>query len=183
MKNQGNGQAKVLSQGELTKLFSEGLLSDRDRALFAICLFCGCRISEALALTVDDIAGDVVTLRKATTKGKLKTRTIDIGEGLARYLDAYDMPAGGYLFPGQYPKSHLHQSTAHTLLKEACDRVGLVGVSTHSFRRSALTQMNNGGVALRTIMDISGHANLGTLQRYLEVSPAQRKAAIAVVGF
>jgi integrase/recombinase XerD len=183
MKNQRNGQAKILSQAELTQLFAEGLLSDRDRALFAICLFCGCRISEALALTVDDLRGGVVTLRKATTKGKLRTRTIDIGEGLARYLDAYAMPASRYLFPGKHHWAPLTRAMADKLLRDACDRVGLVGVSTHSFRRSALTQMNNGGVALRTIMDISGHANLGTLQRYLEVSPAQRKAAIAVVGF
>lgn len=62
-------------------------------------------------------------------------------------------------------------------------RVGLVGVSTHSFRRTALTQMANAGIPLRHIQEISGHNDLGTLQRYLEVTPEQRKKAVAAIGF
>jgi integrase/recombinase XerD len=69
------------------------------------------------------------------------------------------------------------------LLKRACDRVGLVGVSTHSFRRTALTQMCSAGIPLRHIQEISGHNDLGTLQRYLEVSPDQRKQAVSVIGW
>ena len=34
-------------------------------------------------------------------------------------------------------------------------RVGLVGVSTHSFRRTALTQIANAGIPLRHIQEIS----------------------------
>jgi integrase/recombinase XerD len=62
-------------------------------------------------------------------------------------------------------------------------RVGLQGVSTHSFRRTALTQMSSAGVPLRHIQEISGHDNLANLQRYLEVSPEQRRDAVAVIGF
>jgi integrase/recombinase XerD len=68
-------------------------------------------------------------------------------------------------------------------IKKACDRVGLVGVSTHSFRRTALTQMSSAGIPLRHIQEISGHNDLGTLQRYLEVSPDQRRKAVSVIGF
>ena len=55
MKVKGNGQGKVLTANELKRLFSDGLVNERDRALFTICLFTGCRISEALALQVTDI--------------------------------------------------------------------------------------------------------------------------------
>ncbi len=72
---------------------------------------------------------------------------------------------------------------ADKILKAACDRVGLVGVSTHSFRRTALTIMSSAGIPLRVIQEISGHNDLGTLQRYLEVSPEQKKRAVAVIGF
>jgi hypothetical protein len=37
MKVSGNGQGKILSQEELRRLFTEGLLTPRDRALFGIC--------------------------------------------------------------------------------------------------------------------------------------------------
>ena len=72
---------------------------------------------------------------------------------------------------------------ADHLLRVACEKVGLKGVSTHSFRRTALTQMHNTGVPLRHIQEISGHRNLGTLQRYLEVSTEQKERAIAFIGW
>ena len=78
MKVSGNGQAKVLTTAELQQLFSDGLISSLNSCLFAICLFTGCRISEALSLQKTDIKNQTITFRKSTTKGKLKTRTIDI---------------------------------------------------------------------------------------------------------
>ena len=60
---------------------------------------------------------------------------------------------------------------ADKLLEATCDCVGLVGVSTHSFRRTALTMMSSAAISLRVIQEISGHDDLGTLQRYLEVIP------------
>ena len=78
MKVNGNGQGKILTPEELRLLFTSGLLTPRDRALFGICLFTGCRVSEALALQTTDIKGETLTFRKSTTKGKLKTRVVDI---------------------------------------------------------------------------------------------------------
>ena len=75
MKVSGNGQAKILTAIELEQLFSDGLIKPRDKCLFAICLFTGCRISEALALQKNDVKNQTITFRKSTTKGKLKTRS------------------------------------------------------------------------------------------------------------
>jgi integrase/recombinase XerD len=183
MKNNRHGQGKILSPQELKLLFTEGLTSPRDRALFAICLFTGCRISEALALQTSDIKNGTIIFRKSTTKGKLKTRVVDIQSGLAEILAEYQ-PKPGALFPGKRGVTeHLTKFMAHKILVRACDRVGLLGVSTHSFRRTALTMMSSAGVPLRHIQEISGHNDLGTLQRYLEVTPEQRKKAISVIGF
>ena len=185
MKVAGNGQAKVLTTSELKRLFKEGFVKERDLCLFAICLFTGCRISEALALQVTDIKSQTITFRKSTTKGKLKTRTIDIPPPLVEYLDKYSPPPNPYnpyLFPSRLNKA-LTRSSADKLLRAACRRIGISGVSTHSFRRTALTQMHNAGIPLRHIQEISGHNDLGTLQRYLEVSPEQRKKAVSVIGW
>jgi len=51
------------------------------------------------------------------------------------------------------------------------------GFSTHSFRRTALTQMSNAGIPLRVIQKISGHRSLAVLQEYLEVGDAQVRGA------
>jgi integrase/recombinase XerD len=86
MKVAGNGQGKILTAEELRLLFTDGLRTPRDRALFGICLFTGCRVSEALALQTSDIKGETLTFRKSTTKGKLKTRVVDIQPGLVALL-------------------------------------------------------------------------------------------------
>ena len=49
-------------------------------------------------------------------------------------------------------------------------------------RRTALTQMSNAGIPLRTIQEISGHRNLEQLQNYLEIQPEQVKGAIATLS-
>ncbi len=184
MKVAGNGQGKILTSDELRRLFNEGFVSPRERVLFGICLFCGCRVSEALALWTTDIKGDTLTFRKSTTKGKLKTRVVDIQPGLAALLCEYQPVKPGPLFPGMRGRSEtLTRFMADKLLKAACERVGLVGVSTHSFRRTALTQMSSAGIPLRHIQEISGHNDLGTLQRYLEVTPEQRRRAVAAISF
>ncbi len=72
---------------------------------------------------------------------------------------------------------------ADKILRDACKRVGLEGVSTYSFRRTALTMMSSAGIPLRVIQEISGHNDLGTLQRYLEVSPEQKRHAVSAIEF
>ncbi len=132
MKVDGNGQGKILTSEELRLLFAEGLRSPRDKALFGICLFTGCRVSEALALKTTDIIGGTLTFRKSTTKGKLKTRVVDIQPALAALL-AEHQPRPGALFPGMRGVSPtLTRFAADKILRDACSRVGLEGVSTHS---------------------------------------------------
>jgi integrase/recombinase XerD len=139
MKVDGNGQGKILTSKELRLLFTLGFVSPRDRALFGICLFTGCRVSEALALQTTDIKGGTLTFRKSTTKGKLKTRVVDIQPGLAQLLAEYQPVKEGALFPGMRGRSPtLTRFAADKVLRDACARVKLEGVSTHSFRRTAL---------------------------------------------
>ena len=53
MKHDRNGQAKILTDSEIEAIFS--LLNPRDRAVFAVCLYTGCRISEVLSIRKSDI--------------------------------------------------------------------------------------------------------------------------------
>ncbi|NEO17096.1 site-specific integrase [Moorena sp. SIO3F7] len=71
---------------------------------------------------------------------------------------------------------------ASWILREACERVGIEAVSTHSFRRTALTQLSNAGIPLRVIQEISGHQTLDELYKYLEVRPDQVRGAISALS-
>ena len=188
----GHGQAAILSHPEIELLFSEGLQSDRERALFGVCLYTAARIAEACSMLSEDVytpAGRVrasINIRKAATKGKLATRTIPVIEDLRSLLTAWQPHAGQtYLFPGRHAGHHWRHITSDSaarLLREACQRVGIEGASTHSFRRTALTQMSNAGIPLRVIQQVSGHRTLSELQKYLEVSDAQVRGAVSALS-
>lgn len=187
MKIDRHGQAKILTQSEIQLLFSQGLQTDRDRALFGICLYCCCRINEACTLNVNDVysKGRVrpeLLIRKGNTKGKLATRSIPVIEDLRGLLTAYPHPEQGYLFPGRWGRGHIHSDSAARILREAFARVEIEGGSTHSFRRTGLTQLSNAGIPLRVIQEISGHNNLEQLQKYLEVNPEQVRGAVAALS-
>jgi integrase/recombinase XerD len=57
-------------------------------------------------------------------------------------LETEEHPEHPYLFPGHHlnhRRKHANPEAASDLLEEAGDRVGIIGASTHSLRRSALT--------------------------------------------
>ena len=186
MKIDRHGKAKILTTEEIQLLFNEGTTKDRDRTLFGVCLYTGTRINECVTLRKIDVydrEGRVrpeLIIRKGNTKNKLATRTIPVLEELRLLLANHEtLPDNPFLFPGKGGRSHLHSDSGARLLKQACERIGLIGISSHSFRRTALTQMSNAGIPLRIIQEISGHRNLEQLQRYLEVKPEQVRGAIA----
>lgn len=188
MKIDRHGRAKILTSDEIQLLFNKGFTLNpiRDKTLFAVCLYTACRINECVTLKIQDVFDShkrvrpVIMIRKGNTKGKLATRTIPVIEDLRIRLNQFKPPTTrGYLFTGRHGKGHLKSDSASWILREACNRVGIEGVSTHSFRRTALTQMSNAGVPLRIIQEISGHRTLDELYKYLEVQPEQVIGAIA----
>ena len=190
MKLDRHGQAKILTPEEINLVFNEGLTNDRDRALFALCLYTACRINECVTLRTTDvyyrqgIVRPEIVFRKGNTKGKLATRCIPVIEDLRRMLlNYYPSPRSWFYFPGLgKKKGHLHSDSAGRILRRACNKVGVQGVSTHSFRRTSLTLMSNEGIPLRIIQEVSGHRSLAELQKYLEVSPDQVRGAVSALS-
>ncbi|CCQ49212.1 tyrosine-type recombinase/integrase (plasmid) [Crocosphaera watsonii WH 8501] len=194
MKVNRYGRAEILTPDEISLLFTEGLTKPRDRALFGVCLYAAARINEACTLFYADVIGfkgvrDKLVIRSFNTKGKQDTREIDIHPRLKVYLEEYKDSAPSlnkynpHLFPGRHGRGHIHKGSADLILREACRRLELEGVSTHSFRRTALTQMSDAGVPLRHIQAISGHRTLGALERYLGVTDKQKHSAISTLDF
>lgn len=189
MKIDRHGRAKILTQAEIQLLFSQGLQTKRDRTLFGICLYTACRIAEACTLRRADVYDSSrrvrpeLIIRKGNTKGKLATRTLPVGEDLRSLLADYNPPTNQwFLFPGRHGSGHINSDSAARILREACLRIGIDGVSTHSFRRTALTQMSDAGIPLRVIQEVSGHRTLDELQKYLEVKPEQVRGAISALS-
>lgn len=177
-KNNRHGQAEIWSEDQFEQVNLE--LSPKMRALLAICYYTLCRVSEARQLKAEDIVNRAIVFRRATTKTK-KTRTVPIHPKLQQMLNEADLPTSGCLFPGRGDKPITRQAV-DAALRDACDRLGLIGFSTHSCRRTGATRLSSEGVPLRVIQEVGGWSSLAALQRYLEVSPHQMKDAISRLG-
>ncbi len=194
MKVNRYGRAEILTPQQISLLFTEGFVNPRDRALFGVCLYAAARINEACTLFFADAIGfkgirEKLVIRSFNTKNKQETREIDIHPKLREYLEEYQRQQPSlskynpYLFPGRHGRSHIHKASADRILRDTCKKLEIEGVSTHSFRRTALTQMSDAGVPLRHIQAISGHRTLAALERYLGVTDKQKQKAISTLNF
>lgn len=168
-KRNREGQSRHLTEEDLARLFPE-FPDEKWQCVFAIAYFTGSRISEVLKLDVSDIEAETVWFRKANTKTK-KARAAKIVPELRPFLKAYQAPQSGYLFPSHHnavQAGHLSRQAADRVLREACEYVGLDGVSTHSFRRSFATNLSKQGNSLAKIARLLGHKSATMTARYVE---------------
>ena len=134
-----------------------------------------------------------VVIPKTITKKKMKTRSIPMNprlwEELARWrvkwaeAQSRDPDNGDYVFPNAKDITrHMTRQSVDKALRAACSDLEVVGASTHSLRRSALTSASDKGVPLRVLQSISGHSSLEMLQRYLDVKDEAKRAAAMAFG-
>ena len=90
---------------------------------------------------------------------------------------------GDFVFPNARDSTkHMTRQAVDSALRSACSELGVVGASTHSLRRSALTAASGKGIPLRVLQSISGHSSLEMLQRYLDVKDEAKRAAALAFG-
>ncbi len=186
MKIDRNGKARSLTDTELNQLLAAAP-SPRYACLWAIQRWTAARISEALALRWADING-CLTYRAVTTKTG-QTRQVPIAPALRAALIAYreawaiehghaPTPTEA-LFPAAgSTTSPQSRQAADKALRATCARIGLEGVSTHSFRRSLAQSAVGRGVPLHVVQKLTGHKSLGSLGEYLTATDAQVLEAI-----
>jgi len=183
------GQARILSSKEISGIFK--VLSTRDRALFALGIYTGLRVGEIVSLRTAQLFSDAGNVRhilkvKRTKKKNTVFNDIPIHPKLKKALSNYreDVESETCLFPSETSASgHLTRAQAHNVLTAAFETLGLDDASTHSMRRTCLTNMSRAGVPLRTIQEISGHASLSDLQAYLAVDPDDKRRAINLLRY
>jgi len=173
-----SGKAKVLSQDERDVIKSH--LPEKYRLIAEILYWSAGRIGEVLSIRVRNLvpATGMVILERQTTKTKT-TREVylppELMNALIRRANGLQLKGNDFLFFNQSPT----QSTQFTRplssqsfdkeLRRVCDWNGLSGISSHSFRRTQLTELYRDGWSLREIQHISGHRSLQSFQEYLDV--------------
>ena len=188
MKTNRYGQSAVLDSNQLDTLIS-ALQGRHHQVLAEVCRRTACRISEGRQLTWASITSSGITFPKTICKGKLASRSVPTTIRLHEVLTSWrrewaalygrEPKPGDHVFPGRWGAEPMSSRAFMDALERAARETGLEGVSSHSFRRSALSSASEAGVPLAALRALSGHQSLSTLQRYLEINQSAKEQAAA----
>mgnify|MGYP002870688518 CR=1 FL=1 len=85
-----------------------------------------------------------------------------------------------FLFRTQ--KSRCFSSNSATqLLQRIYDRSGQTGATSHSGRRTFITELAAKGVGVRVLATLAGHRSIQTTQRYIDVNDEMMRNAVELI--
>lgn len=156
---------------------AEPWIEARDTAILTLLYGGGLRLSEALALTSGEVAGDRSNLRIFGKGGK--TRIVPLIapmiEAVNRYraLSPYLLAEDSLLFRGARG-GPLNPALVQRRMRQLRGSLGLAETATpHALRHSFATHLLASGADLRSIQELLGHASLSTTQIYTAVDAGQ----------
>ncbi len=186
-------QAKTLTPAEIQHMLNYIATRQfplRNRVMFLTGLWSGMRVGEIASLSLGDVRnadGTIkaeIRLTAEQTKGR-QPRTVFLPQKLRDELAQYLAPRG------QQPDSHPLFVTAgrkrfsanvlaqhfHYLFK----RAGIAGASSHSMRRSFITNLANKGISVRVLASLAGHRSIAVTQKYIDVNDDMKRNAVEMV--
>ncbi len=158
---------------------AEGL---RDRAMLELLYATGMRVSELVALDMDDISLAAGYVRCFGKGGK--ERTIPIHAEAVAALEKYIQEARQRLISqaGEQALFVNHRGTRLTrqgfwlIIKEYAQKAGIEEITPHTLRHSFATHMLANGANLRDVQELLGHANIATTQIYTHLTNEQKRS-------
>jgi integrase/recombinase XerD len=171
---------ELLSRTEVEALLAapgaDGPLALRDTALLELLYATGCRISEALDLTLDRLHLDRAIVR-LTGKGD-KQRLVPVGAPAIAALRAWIEVGRPELIRGAVRWLFVNQRGARLSrqgfflkLQQYALQAGITrAVSPHKLRHSFATHLLEGGADLRAVQTLLGHVDIGTTEIYTHVT-------------
>ena len=186
-------QAKTFTQAELDQVLryvSGKKFGLRDRTLLLTSHWSGMRVGEIASLRISDVRNDNGTIKAEVrlsaeqTKGKYP-RTVflpeKLREELAYYLRYRDVSQPD--IPLFFTSKRLG-FTANTLCQHfwwMYKRAGIAGASSHSGRRTFITNLANKGVGVRVLASLAGHRSIAVTQRYIDVNDSMKRNAVELI--
>jgi integrase/recombinase XerD len=188
-------QAKVLTAQEIRRVLdylSTRPHAVRNRAMFLTMLYAMLRVKECAALRYEDVLdveGKIKSefyLTAEQTKGR-KGGTVFVSEKLRKELQAYvravpPKALSDKLFYSQKrPSEGWNSNTLCQFFHHLFRECAISGASSHSPRRTGITNLADKGVSVRVLQSIARHANISTTQCYIDVNDAMKRKAIELV--
>ena len=152
------------------------LVTARDYCMLTLMLNCGMRVSELVGINLEDIRDNTLRLLGKGNKERIVYLNDACVSALGNYLKLRQQPETGTdrnaLFLSAQHRRMTTRRVEQIVAKylKACGLDGR-GYSPHKLRHTAATLMyQHGGVDIRALKEILGHANIGTTEIYTHIS-------------
>lgn len=194
-------QAKVLNEQEMDRVLNyldKKQHSSRNKAMFLLSHGCGVRIKELVSIRMSDVLardGSIkseVYLKKDQTKGR-EGRTVYLSEKMRELIRDYLCERFGLrdllavtmtdtsraLFANQ--KNNVRGFSASTgcqMFHYWYKDCGIEHGSSHSGRRSFITNLANKGVSIHVLKELAGHKSIAVTEKYIAKNPSVLHASV-----
>lgn len=138
----------------------------RNKLIVNIFLTTGIRLNELLQIKLENIRGDILTIK---CKGD-RVRNIILTKKTLALIHEYTNKKEGYLF-------NISKSTIQYIIKKALKDLGYKG-STHTLRHSAATILYEQTKDILLVKEFLGHESINSTQIYTHISNEQVKRAV-----
>lgn len=171
----------VLTQEEVTRILAK-VTTFHNYVYFSTVYSCGLRLSEALALTVNDIDADAMLIHVRHGKGATD-RTVPLPHHtlslLRRYRLTHKHPS--MIFPAV---DHMNRASVQGAFQRARKAAGVTSphVSVHTLRHSYATHLLEAGLNIRFIQRALGHRSLETTVKYLHLTRKGQEDAYRIIN-
>jgi integrase/recombinase XerC len=159
-------------------------LGARDRAILETLYSTGMRVSEVVALNMDDIdfLGEAVHIRGKGKKERIGPISSSVLQVIQHYIEFRNKRAQNnsnfdtkVLFVNKHGK-RLSTRSVRRKMDKYLKIAGLdPAISPHTLRHSFATHMLNNGADLRSVQELLGHQSLSTTQIYTHLTTSRLK--------
>lgn len=186
-------QAQVLTEKDCKRVMAQVARSpfpDRNRCALELSWLAGMRVGEIAALSVGDVVDgegkvrEQIQLTAAQTKGD-SARTVLLNAQAQAELSIYlqklkPLKPSDPLFRSRVGMRFSANSLCQVFLR-IYDAAGLDRATSHSGRRTFITNLAHKGVNVRVLAALAGHRSIATTQRYIELNENILRAAVELV--
>ena len=161
---------KYLSALEVKRLLKQ-CTNLKHSCILKILYGCGLRVSEVIALKIEDIDSAAMRLMVRAAKGN-KDRVLPLPQTLLQNLRQYYLAyrPKDYLFEGQYGGKYTAKSIQNFIKKYAQKARLQKSVTPHMLRHSYATHQLENGINIRYVQELLGHSSIKTTERYTHVT-------------
>jgi integrase/recombinase XerC len=159
-------------------------LGARDRAILETLYSTGIRVSELVALNMDDVdfLGEILHIRGKGKKERITPISSSALQAIQRYMEFRNKRAQNnahFDTKVLFVNKHGHRLSTRSVRRKMDKYLKMAGldpaISPHTLRHSFATHMLNNGADLRSVQELLGHQSLSTTQIYTHLTTRKLK--------